>query len=331
MGDPLLTKTSKEVDEVVEESKATLETEEDPTDETSEDVVKDEETESEEPAGDESSEGDETDDWSEWSKQEGLPDTIDSPEKLAESYKSALTEMKRGQTAAQQLEQIDQYLKSHGVYGGIQGLIQGAVIPKQEPVAPVYEKPQDGKSYFDAEPVTKTFEQWKKSGRIPEDLDVGFRTISTLMDESVAPQFRLAEQVMTTAMKQVVALRDKVRSLEWKSLEPKFKSYMNRAEADGLIDRGLVTDYEEAAGYLAFKNGNVLRDVATKAEQRGQEKARKKFRRGKSIRAERSPLGTKWNYKQYQNDDGSWNQGKLFRLGKDANRMLDDWLKENKT
>lgn len=260
-----------------------------------------------------------TDDWDEWREGYNLPKDIDSPEALAESYQGMLREMKRLQSAEERLSQVENYLKSQGV-NSVDSLFTGPVAQQPEP---------SGKSYFKESPVHDTVEEMIKRGRINSEAASSFRAIAEIADQAYSPQFRLAEQVMTTAMQQVLALRGQVRDMQWSTLDGKVRQSINRSQADDLINRGLVSDYSEAAKYLAFKNPNLLRDLTQRAEQSGRDKARKKWRRSNSLRTGKSQAATKWDYGKYMTN-GEFDLNKVRAMGKRGDQMLEDWMREHK-
>ena len=294
---------------------------EDDADVTTDDEVKD----SPETPDDE----DVTDDWDEWREQYELPESIDSVDKVAEAYVESLKEMKRVQ---QRLNQVDQTLRAQGISNGVDGLSDGTAFrPQTAPPAGVT-PPKQGESYFKENPVSEVVSSWEKKGVIAPEAIQSFRGVAQLADEAFAPQFRLAEQVMTTAMQQVLSMREQLQNMQWKSLDPKVRGSFSRKQLDDVVSRGLAPDYETAANWLAFSNGDALRTFANKAEQRGRDKAKKRWKRDKGLRAGKdNPKTDKWEYRKYQDSDGNWDNDKLAKLGPDkASKMLDDWLKKNK-
>jgi len=302
--------------------------------ETPEEVSDDESGETEEQETTEDSEENENEDdgnedveWDEWRSQYDLPDSIDSPEKLAESYNESLKEMKRTQSADAKLQQLDTFLKFQG-HSGVDGLLSGQALPQSQPQN-AQEKPTAQDSYFPESPATKLFKDMIQSGQVSEDNRESWASIAGFLDRAYGPQFKMAEQVMTTAMQQVVGLRDALRGMEWGQLDENMKGLINRKQVDDLLDRGLVNTVAEAVQFIQFRNPELIKQLTNKAEQRGKQQAKKKLRHSKALRRNRQAApGKRWDYKKYQKPDGEWDLSKLQGF-KDADKMLDQWMKDN--
>ena len=312
------------VEEITEDSSVVEEPEETPEEPVEEPAEEPEET------PDEPEEGEDLD-FEEWAKQYGeLPDGIKSEEDLMESYQSMLPEMKRAQTDAAKLAQVEAALKARG-FNGAEGLLSGDVPPQPQSQPERLEK-----SYFGQSPAMDLVEQMRKDGRLRDDPDnpgasQSYSAMGQFIDNAMAPELKKFEDVYEHISGTVIAMQNKMRDLLWKDVPAKMRQGVERKDIDALIDKGLFNDYTEAINFHSFNNPNALRKLADKAEERGGKKERRKLRRSKAIRKSKTPAvqTKKWDYHKFFDEDGGWDQGKLSSLpGDDASKMLSDYEKE---
>lgn len=271
-------------------------------------------------------------DWDEWKTQEDLPKDIDSPEALAASYKESLTEMKKGQTATQRLAQVEQMLKTQGFQNGVDGLLGGGQPQQALPqgLVPQQQQQQQAKTYFQPNPASAVIDAMVKGGGVASEQEPNFRSLASVVDKAINPQFELAEKVMTEQGTALNFLYTELRKMQWNQLDPKLKSSIDRTQADSLIAQGFVADYDEAAKWMAFKVGNVLGDAVNKAEKRGRDNAKKKLRRGgKAIRKGREDVNRSYDFEKYRTN-GDWDLNKLMRLpDKESDAVLQAYAKKH--
>ena len=247
-----------------------------------------------------------------------------------ESYQSMLPEMKRAQTDAAKLAQVEAALKARG-FNGAEGLLSGDVPPQPQSQPERLEK-----SYFGQSPAMDLVEQMRKDGRLRDDPDnpgasQSYSAMGQFIDNAMAPELKKFEDVYEHISGTVIAMQNKMRDLLWKDVPAKMRQGVERKDIDALIDKGLFNDYTEAINFHSFNNPNALRKLADKAEERGGKKERRKLRRSKAIRKSKTPAvqTKKWDYHKFFDEDGGWDQGKLSSLpGDDASKMLSDYEKE---
>lgn len=286
-----------------------------------------EETDAEQSETDEGGDEESTADWGEFMSQfDGMPDSIDSPEKLAESYIEMLKEMKRGQSKSHQFDKVDAALRERGIAEGVEGLLSGAAQQGQQFTQ------QSGQPFFNTKAATEWVDKYVKGRELDEDAANSWRAVASMMDATFGEQLGKAEQVYTTAMGSIVQLAKRLRQLEWNALPDNIRTNFKQDDLEQLIGKGLFETYDEAAEYRAFKNPNLLAKLTAKAEQRGEEKGRKKFKRFNALRKTKSqPTKADWQHEKYLNDDGTWDMGKLVNKfgAKKAAKLLDDFEKEH--
>jgi hypothetical protein len=312
--------------EEVDETEETEEVED--TEETAEEEAADDtEEKSEEEASEETPPEEEefTEDFREWASQYGdLPEGIKSDEDLIKSYLSTLPEMKRQQSDAQRLREVDKALRDQGFSGGVSDVLE------QRRPAPS----ESGESYFPKKAASSFVETMVKEGRLEGDNAQSYKAIASFMDQVNAPLFDKIEQVFTTAMKGMVDNRKMMRDLLWERLPEGVQKGVSRSEVETLLDRGLFTSPEEAIRYLSFNKPEVMNALTRKAEQRGQEKARKKLRRNYAIRRTKTPAKRQptYDYEKFKRPDGQWDEDKIVKvMGPDKGlKMLEAWDAENK-
>lgn len=280
-----------------------------------------------------------TDDFSEWAEQFELPDGIDSHETLAQSYKESVAQMKRGQSAADQFTKVEDALRQRGL--SVNDVMTGnfPTKPQPAPSPDIQTGAQGGESYFNSSAMSGVVEEMVKDGRLvnsdssPQTVET-YRGLGKMIDGAYGKQFKRAEQVYTTAMGAIVGLQKQVRTLSWDKLDKGVRDAVNRPDADKLLDAGLdgMSTYEDVIQFLSFKNPDLLKNVAKKAEERGKDKGRKKVKRFKTMRRNKKPVATskKWSYEKYLNPNGNWDQDLMASLSiDDQAEMLDAFEKEN--
>jgi hypothetical protein len=317
------------------DEKDVVESDDTPEEEKSEETEKSEkETDTEDEEGDDEY----IDDFDEWAKQYNLPEGINSPETLAESYAATLPEMKRAQSGADRLKQVDAALQASGVT--VEDVLSGRASLQQRPSAQpatALEK-ADGKSYFNAGAMSDWVESAIKAGTIQnteEFQQEGFyRTLANVVDNAYGKQFAKAEKVYSVFTQHMANLQKQIRDISWGGLDKDVRGAINRREADKLLDAGLdgIGTYDDAIRFMSFRNPELLREITQKAEQRGKEKGRKRLRRNKALRRskESAPAASKWDYEKYLGEDGNWDHGKMNALSLDDQaKMVEAFEKEH--
>lgn len=271
----------------------------------------------------------------EWLTQYGeFPEGIKSEDDLAKAYSESLKEMKRVQSSAGNLEQLDQILRQQGYPNGVQSLMRGETPQKQEFGREQISPPDVNKSYFTKTPMTQYVEEMAKTGRYEGESLASARGTASAIDSAIGPELEKFEKVYSVMANNLTSLTKQVRDLKWAAIPKDLKNKVQRQQVDGLLEKGLFDDYESAIKYALFNNPNSLKEFAEKAEKAGEQKGRKRLRKNKSLRKGKSEVksgGTKYNYGKYMGADGNWDERKLNTLPLETQtKMLEAFAKENK-
>jgi len=246
-----------------------------------------------------------------------------------------LSEMKRAQTVAAQYDQVEAALKARG-FSGVDGLLSGDA-PQQAPPQPQSQRLEN--TYFSQSPAMTLVEQMKKDGRLRDDPEnpgamQSYAAMAQFVDGAMAPELKKFEGVYEEMASRMIAMQSKVRDLLWGAVPAKMRKDVERKDIDALIDKGLFNDYTEAINFHFFNNPLAIRQLTDKVENRGRKDERKRLRRrSKAMRKSKTPGVTKkkWDYAKYLDANHDWDQRKLDSMPPgQAEKMLDDWLKENK-
>ena len=266
-----------------------------------------------------------------WAKQYGeMPETIKTPEDLAKAYVSLLPEMKRNQTEAYKLRQLDEALRAKGL-GGVNDLLREDVISGFKPtLKPVT---QGGESIFNTKAATSYVNEMVESGGLADPEAIGaHKAVARLVDSAYGPQFEKSQQVYTQLAQGLNYVFGRVRDMEWDSLDPKLKGNVDRGAVDELMKSGAFKTYADAVKYQMFQNPSMLSQLTEHAREEGRKAGLKKLRQG-AIRRDKSPApaGPRWNYDRYILASGEWNMKLMGKelSSKNQKAMLDDYLKEN--
>jgi len=305
-------------------------------DDTDDDVTTDDDAESSKTTEDEGTDDEADDEFvedeKEWLAQfEGMPDGIDSVEQLAESYTASLKEMNNKQQLAAKYAKLEETARLKG-FDNVDAFLAGNVTTQPAPVQRTQQfAAPEGETYFTPNPVRTVIDNMLKEGTIPQESVSSYNAVAKVVDNAITPQFQRAEQVMTLAMQQVLAMRETVKKLEWNAVPTSVRGSVSRQEVDKLLDSGAVSSIEEAIQFLHFKNPDLLKDIARKAEEKGVERGRKKLKRSGSIkRGKEHKAPRSWDYDKYKDYDGNWDTKKLGSMPVDDSiKMLEDYEKEN--
>lgn len=296
--------TSQETE--VDEQETTQETEE---------ALEQTETDSEESES-ESTEDEYTDDPEAWLgqyRERGLPDGIKSPDDLAAAYLATLPEMKKGQTAAQRLAQIDSALKSRGITGGIDAVLSGHYEPQKS------EKVEPAKSYFNSTAARAALDDMDKRGLFRGENGTqtkqGYEAVADFVDQAYGGQFKAVEEVYTTLARNIVAIQQQMREFSWGQFNHPQKKTVEKGVLDKLMDDipGLNNYAQAMNWYLLNAKPELIAQLAQEQQKIGEEKGFKKLKFKTGIKGSHSGSGAPI-WKGYISDDGQPDDAKLDKL-----------------
>jgi hypothetical protein len=326
-----------ETEEIIESTPVIVESDEDERQENDDDVGEEksaEEIEKQPPEADKTSptgDDDEGLEFDEWVKQYGeLPENIKSPEDLVKSYQGLLPEMKRAQSEAQKLQQLDTVLKAKGL-GGVNDLLRGDVISDFKPATkPV---PQSDKPIFETKAAITNVNKMIESGALidPEHIAT-HKAVANMLDSAYGPQFEKSQEVYFQLAQGLNYLFGRLRDMEWDGLDPKLKGNVDRTSVDDLMRSGAFKTYTDAVKYQMFQNPSMLSQLTEHAREEGRKAGLRKLKHG-AIRRDKSPApsGPKWNYDRYIGTNGDWDTRLMGKELSSKNRiaMLNDYEKEH--
>lgn len=261
---------------------------------------------------------DDVDAWLGQYRERGLPDGIKSPDDLAAAYLATLPEMKKGQTAAQRLAQIDAALKSRGITGGIDALTSGNYeLPQKSEKVEV----QEGKSYFNTTAARAALAEMEKGGLFRgehgTEVKQQYEAVADFVDRAFGAELGKVEQVYTTLAKNIVAMQQQMREFSWGQFNHPQKKTVEKGVLDKLMDDiPGINNYAQAMNwYLLNAKPELIAQLAQEQQKIGEEKGFKKLK-GKfktGIKGSHSGSGAPI-WKGYISDGGDVDDAKLNRL-----------------
>lgn len=259
--------------------------------------------------------GEYTSDFEEWRKDHGLPEDIDSFETLKERYDAAIRGMNEAQRKVAELnekvgEKSTEALKSQQM--------------------PQMQMQPDGKSYFPRGAIRTTVTSMIDDGRVSSDNQASYKSLASVVDPVLDKVAEMTEMALGQAGLELDQLRKAVHRLEWGIMPADIRGVADHAEVEKLLSSGLFDSMDDALKYLTFKKPDMLKNISRKAQERGEQKAQKKFKRNKALRKGKGggPQSSSWDYKKYQTD-GQWDHSKMSSLSyKERRMMLDSSIKE---
>jgi hypothetical protein len=267
----------------------------------------------------------------EWAKQFGeLPESIKSVEDLMRSYQGLLPEMKRTQTEAQKLQQLDTALRAKGL-GGVNDLLRGDVITDFRPTPK--QATQGKEPIFNTKAAMSRVNEMVESGTLidPEHIAT-HKAVASMLDSAYGPQLQKSEEVYFQLAQGLNYVYGRIRDMEWDGLDSKLKGNVDRGAVDDLMKSGAFKTYADAVKYQMFQHPGMLSQLTEHARQEGLKAGLKKLRQG-AIRRDKfpAPSGSKWKYDRYILANGEWNMKLMGKelSSKNQKAMLDDYLKEN--
>lgn len=261
---------------------------------------------------------DDADAWLGQYRERGLPDGIKSPDDLAAAYLATLPEMKKGQTAAQRLAQIDAALKARGITGGVDAITSGHYeLPQKSEKVEV----QEGKSYFNTTAARATLAEMEKGGMFRGEqgpvIKQQYEAVADFVDRAFGSELKKAEEVYTTLAKNIVSMQQQMREFSWGQFQHPQKKTVEKGVLDKLMDDipGLGSYPQAMNWYLLNANPELIAQLGQAQQRIGEEKGLKKFK-GKfktGIKGSHSGGGAPI-WKGYISDGGEVDDVKLNRL-----------------
>ncbi len=262
---------------------------------------------------------------------EGMPEGIKDVDGLAKSYLSMLPEMKRNQTT---MSKLNDALAAQGIVGGVDSLLDGTYqAPQQTNAFKQTEQSTDGESYFNKTPFEALFKQHEADGSFSDDgVKSSYKGMSSYSDKALSPFIGKMEAVYTTMAQTIMGLQNQMKDVMWSSFDHPNKGIVTKKDAFDVMGRFNMGNLNEVMSYMAYKNPDMFKDIANKAEQRGVKKGQKKLKRFQGgMKKGKSGSLQKFNYKSFQGHDGSWDDNKLNTLPDFGTKMLKQWKKDFET
>jgi hypothetical protein len=257
---------------------------------------------------------------------EGLPDSLKSTDDVIKAYLATLPEMKKSQSTVQQ---IDALLKARGIPDGVQGLMSGQQLTQNTQTQ--VETPTEGETYFNASPFDSVLKEWKEQGMLADEgIENSYKSLAKFADQALAPFIKKIEATYTTLAKTAFENRSGYRELSWNTFKHPQKDAVSKEAIFKAMEVPGIDSFEKAMSFVALQNPDLFKSISKNAEEKGVKKGQKKLKRFGNIKRGKNQGGQKYDYKKYQNADGSWNDGKLDTLPDFGEKMMDAWLKENK-
>lgn len=266
-----------------------------------------------------SEEGELIDDFGEWGGQFNLPETIDSPEKLAESYSALLPELKRNQS---EMDLIRSALQAQG-YASVEDFIKRQPIQPQPASQPVPRQDIQGPLLPSA-----VIDDAIRRGTINSEYAEDYRTQARMYDpvlqqvyQTMGEMFRYFEPLMG----QTSVLAQRTQSQDWLRFNQTNKGF-ERKEVEEYQTKHNFDTLDQAAAAMMSSDPKRFADLQKKMETKAEKKARKKLRMGKAFRGQkvrdRSSKG-KPKLDGYVRGDGQLNSAKLD-ADRDAKKISDE-------
>ncbi len=313
-------------DEVLTDPQETDETavtsdEESESEETEQETTESEETEQESEETEETEESDEVESYledEEYLKQKGfyekgLPGHIKNLDEAIQYGLAMADQAQKGMTAAEKLARVNEILARQGISGGVDAFIAGGgVSTPPTPIAPTSAAASTGQKVLPDKPFSDIVEAMIQTGEIAQNDQPWYRRLGKSIDHALSQVSQPLLQGVAVTANEMLALRDKVRDLEWKTMPTKVRQTAPRHELDALINSGQARDYEEAAFMWLRKNRSDLlsimlgRKQSTKGSMEHQRFARPRSLGRKPRKKE--PIKRKFPYGEFLNPDGTVNE-----------------------
>lgn len=265
------------------------------------------ESDTQEAEGSDSEEGEFVDDFGEWGGQFNLPETIDSPEKLAESYSALLPELKRNQS---EMDLIRSTLQAQG-YASVDDFIRRQSTQPQ-PATQASPRQDIQGPLLPSAAIENAIRQGNINSEYADDYRMQARTYDTVVQQvyhTMGEMFRYFEPLMG----QTNTLTQRTQSQDWSRFSQTNKGF-ERKEVEEYQTKHNYDTLDEAAAAMMASNPTRFADLQKKMETKAEKKARKKLRMGKAFRGQkvrdRSSKG-KPKLDGYLRVDGQLNSAKL--------------------
>ncbi len=273
-----------------------------------------------------------------WKKQYDLPDDIKSEDDLAKAFaalqKSSTPEIDFTTPA---MQQIDARLKAEGL-GGVQAFLASKAAERSQQTV----KEDQPEPFFTSDPFSTNVESMIKNGMIKSEDAGSYQTIARLNDQVMNPIMKKMMLTLSSMSGIMLSNRKTVNDLQFNQTTNKLKGTgVTREQLDEFMRTHNETNYDSAILMYAAKNDpSILGKIQANAEERGENKAKKKLKRSTSMKRKNrggTPgSGSGFDHKKYANSDGSMNDEVVNAIA-DPHKALkvidqyEKWFKTRKT
>jgi hypothetical protein len=204
-----------------------------------------------------------------------LPGHFNTVEDLVKAYKEVLPEMKRSQTEAQKIKQIDEQLKKLGYAGGFSALemeLQKSLSGGGQMAAPTK---IEGTNFNDL------LVESVKAGTLDRDLATQMVPFAPIFDTMFKKAFEAVENAMQFAKSGVEGIQAGQTDNElWTAFASQYKGLTpeDRGRLRDLKNKHQFETYEEAYAWGKVKDPDFLKSITAKAEADAQKSVIKRLR-----------------------------------------------------
>ena len=300
----------------------------DPQEETEETEIETETEESEEPKLEEA-ETEESEEGEEETEQEvfledadylqqkgfyaqGLPSHIKTIDEAMSYGLSMANQAQRAVTDSQKLAKVNEILAQQGVSGGVDAFIASGGInqPLQQQTFGAQPNMQTQKVLPDR-PYGDIVDNMIKRGEIKTEDQPFFRRLGDSVDHALSSVSQPLLQGVAVTANEVLAMKKKVRDMEWRMLSKKVRETAPRHELDALINSGKAEDYDEASfEWARYNNRPDLMNLMWSKKSTpaaNQPIGRPRTLGGRKPR-KREPIKRKPTFAEFLNPDGTVNE-----------------------
>ncbi len=251
-------------------------------------------------------------------REQGLPDDVKTLDDAMDFAVNAHNKAKTGEQGTREVEQINNWLSSQGIPGGINALMNSNANPSQirsqQQVQP--NNPQQFQPITNDSPILQAVMLNHQRGAIGDEQLPVYKGFASMADEGIRSgiQPKLDQQLgyIQQLTGVVQSLSKQVNDNNWRMQPKKIRENFNRQELDSAINGGMAGDYSSAAIYIAQNKNPALLQTLFGGQTSDDKPQRKKLRiGGQKPRKHERQVDVMDKYSKYMNSDGSVNVPKL--------------------